>query len=174
MNVHPNVNFEELARSIDDFNAAQLKAVCVEAGMLALRRDATEGITMISDDQLAIGKETGRRLDMGSDIYHYSLLLSQSNKDNNALIDELIDKATGFVGVFLADPSASSEQPADQTSSGEFNIAWLHGCHPIINIGDLSIEAGRNKGLSLHKKGNFDIVEEIIYSDSMDKDCDIL
>ncbi|KAJ7951226.1 26S protease regulatory subunit-like protein [Quillaja saponaria] len=26
----------------DDFNGAQLKAVCVEAGMLALRRDATE------------------------------------------------------------------------------------------------------------------------------------
>jgi 26S proteasome regulatory subunit T5 len=36
-----NVNFAELARSTDDFNGAQLKAVCVEAGMLALRRDAT-------------------------------------------------------------------------------------------------------------------------------------
>ncbi|THF94669.1 hypothetical protein TEA_002883 [Camellia sinensis var. sinensis] len=36
MNVHPGVNFEELARSTDDFNGAQLKAVCVEAGMLAL------------------------------------------------------------------------------------------------------------------------------------------
>ena len=42
MNVSPDVNFEELARSTDDFNAAQLKAVCVEAGMLALRRDALE------------------------------------------------------------------------------------------------------------------------------------
>lgn len=42
MNVSPDVNFDELARSTDDFNAAQLKAVCVEAGMLALRRDATE------------------------------------------------------------------------------------------------------------------------------------
>ena len=31
-----------LPYSTDDFNAAQLKAVCVEAGMLALRRDATE------------------------------------------------------------------------------------------------------------------------------------
>jgi 26S proteasome regulatory subunit T5 len=41
MNVSPDVNFEELGRSTDDFNAAQLKAVCVEAGMLALRRDAT-------------------------------------------------------------------------------------------------------------------------------------
>lgn len=34
------VNFEELARSTDDFNGAQLKAVCVEAGMLALKRNA--------------------------------------------------------------------------------------------------------------------------------------
>lgn len=42
MNVSGDVNFEELARSTDDMNAAQLKAVCVEAGMLALRRDATE------------------------------------------------------------------------------------------------------------------------------------
>lgn len=42
MNVHPDINFQELARSTDDFNGAQLKAVCVEAGMLALRRDATE------------------------------------------------------------------------------------------------------------------------------------
>lgn len=48
MNVHPDVNFEELARSTDDFNGAQLKAVCVEAGMLALRRDATEVILSLS------------------------------------------------------------------------------------------------------------------------------
>jgi 26S proteasome regulatory subunit T5 len=42
MNVSPDVNFEELARITNDFNGAQLKAVCVEAGMLALRREATE------------------------------------------------------------------------------------------------------------------------------------
>lgn len=39
MNVHPDVSYEELARSTDDFNAAMLKAVCVEAGMAALRAD---------------------------------------------------------------------------------------------------------------------------------------
>jgi 26S proteasome regulatory subunit T5 len=34
MNVNKDdVNFSELARSTDDFNGAQLKAVCVEAGM---------------------------------------------------------------------------------------------------------------------------------------------
>lgn len=38
----PDVNYEELARCTDDFNGAQCKAVCVEAGMIALRRGATE------------------------------------------------------------------------------------------------------------------------------------
>merc|ERR1719478_1290703 len=42
MNVNAEVNFEELGRCTDDFNGAQLKAVCVEAGMLALRREGTE------------------------------------------------------------------------------------------------------------------------------------
>ncbi|KAJ3273810.1 26S proteasome regulatory subunit 6A [Terramyces sp. JEL0728] len=42
MTVSPNVNFDELSRSCDEFNGAQCKAVCVEAGMFALRRGATE------------------------------------------------------------------------------------------------------------------------------------
>jgi len=42
MTVHPDTNYEELARCCEDFNGAQLKAVCVEAGMIALRRDATQ------------------------------------------------------------------------------------------------------------------------------------
>lgn len=42
MNLGEGVVFEELARSCEDFNGAQLKAVCVEAGMLALRREVTE------------------------------------------------------------------------------------------------------------------------------------
>jgi len=41
MNVDPDVNYEELARSTDDFNGAQCKAVCVEAGMIALRRESS-------------------------------------------------------------------------------------------------------------------------------------
>lgn len=35
-----DVNFEELARCTEDFNGAQLKAVAVESGMIALRREA--------------------------------------------------------------------------------------------------------------------------------------
>lgn len=42
MTVSPDVNFDELSRSCDEFNGAQCKAVCVEAGMIALRRGASE------------------------------------------------------------------------------------------------------------------------------------
>merc|ERR1712028_146587 len=42
MNVDGGVNFEELARCTDDFNGAQLKAVAVEAGMQALRRESDQ------------------------------------------------------------------------------------------------------------------------------------
>ncbi|CBK19960.2 uncharacterized protein [Blastocystis hominis] len=36
-----SVNFEEIARCTEDFSGAMLRAVCVEAGMLALRRGAS-------------------------------------------------------------------------------------------------------------------------------------
>ena len=36
MNVDPDVNYDELARSTDDFNGAQCKAACVEAGRIIL------------------------------------------------------------------------------------------------------------------------------------------
>eukprot|EP00730_Choanoeca_flexa_P008752 TRINITY_DN12531_c9_g1_i1.p1 TRINITY_DN12531_c9_g1~~TRINITY_DN12531_c9_g1_i1.p1 ORF type:complete len:426 (+),score=117.98 TRINITY_DN12531_c9_g1_i1:84-1361(+) len=42
MNVNPDVNYQELARCTDDFNGAQCKAVCVEAGMIALRNEKAE------------------------------------------------------------------------------------------------------------------------------------
>eukprot|EP01130_Rhizamoeba_saxonica_P002285 TRINITY_DN12120_c0_g1_i1.p1 TRINITY_DN12120_c0_g1~~TRINITY_DN12120_c0_g1_i1.p1 ORF type:complete len:427 (-),score=147.95 TRINITY_DN12120_c0_g1_i1:68-1348(-) len=42
MPVSDGVNFEEIARCTPDFNGAQMKAVCVEAGMNALRRNDDE------------------------------------------------------------------------------------------------------------------------------------
>lgn len=42
MNCHSDVNYEEIARSTKDFNGAMLKAVCVEAGMIALRNENTQ------------------------------------------------------------------------------------------------------------------------------------
>ena len=39
MNLDESVNFAELAKCCPDMNGAQLKAICIEAGMLAIRRD---------------------------------------------------------------------------------------------------------------------------------------
>lgn len=42
MTVSTSVNFDELARSTEGFNGAQCKAVCVEAGMAAIRKSKNE------------------------------------------------------------------------------------------------------------------------------------
>ncbi|KAL7210397.1 hypothetical protein ACSBR1_031871 [Camellia fascicularis] len=59
-------------------------------------------VKMITGDQLAIGKETGRRLGMGTNMYPSSALLGQDKDAYVAAlpIDELIEKADGFAGVF--------------------------------------------------------------------------
>ncbi|KAL6911638.1 hypothetical protein ACP4OV_000443 [Aristida adscensionis] len=59
-------------------------------------------VKMITGDQLAIGKETARRLGMGSNMYpSTSLLGDKSSSEMGGLpVDELIEKADGFAGVF--------------------------------------------------------------------------
>ncbi|XP_010531892.1 PREDICTED: ATPase 10, plasma membrane-type isoform X2 [Tarenaya hassleriana] len=58
-------------------------------------------VKMITGDQLAIAKEMGRRLGMGTNMYPSSSLLGHS-KDEHAmvLVDDLIEMADGFAGVF--------------------------------------------------------------------------
>ncbi|KAI4316224.1 hypothetical protein L6164_024223 [Bauhinia variegata] len=61
-------------------------------------------VKMITGDQLAIGKETGRRLGMGTNMYPSSSLLGQGQDKDASIsalpVDELIEKADGFAGVF--------------------------------------------------------------------------
>ncbi|TYI60238.1 hypothetical protein E1A91_D10G090200v1 [Gossypium mustelinum] len=69
-----------------------------------IRRALNLGVNvkMITGDQLAIGKETGRRLGMGTNMYPSSALLGQNKGDtiDTIGVDELIEKADGFAGVF--------------------------------------------------------------------------
>ncbi|KAL2896794.1 Plasma membrane ATPase 4 [Bienertia sinuspersici] len=69
-----------------------------------IRRALNLGVNvkMITGDQLAIGKETGRRLGMGTNMYPSSSLLGQDKDSNIASlpVDDLIEKADGFAGVF--------------------------------------------------------------------------
>ncbi|XP_021899224.1 ATPase 8, plasma membrane-type [Carica papaya] len=64
--------------------------------------DLGVNVKMITGDQLAIGKETGRRLGMGTNMYPSSSLLGESKDESIAglPVDELIEKADGFAGVF--------------------------------------------------------------------------
>ncbi|KAL6907403.1 hypothetical protein ACP4OV_002442 [Aristida adscensionis] len=64
--------------------------------------DLGVNVKMITGDQLAIAKETGRRLGMGTNMYPSSALLGQSKDESTASVpvDELIEKADGFAGVF--------------------------------------------------------------------------
>ncbi|XP_062106705.1 plasma membrane ATPase 1-like isoform X2 [Humulus lupulus] len=59
-------------------------------------------VKMITGDQLAIAKETGRRLGMGTNMYPSSALLGQQKDESIAAlpVDDLIEKADGFAGVF--------------------------------------------------------------------------
>ncbi|KDP40607.1 hypothetical protein JCGZ_24606 [Jatropha curcas] len=58
-------------------------------------------VKMITGDQLAIAKETGRRLGMGTNMYPSSSLLGRDKDENEVLpVDELIEMADGFAGVF--------------------------------------------------------------------------
>lgn len=88
----------------------------VFAGLLSLfdppRHDSAEtirralnlgvNVKMITGDQLAIAKETGRRLGMGTNMYPSSALLGNHKDESIAGIpvEELIEKADGFAGVF--------------------------------------------------------------------------
>ncbi|CAJ1951373.1 unnamed protein product [Sphenostylis stenocarpa] len=59
-------------------------------------------VKMITGDQLAIGKETARRLGMGSNMYPSSSLLGDHKDESIAAlpVDQLIEQADGFAGVF--------------------------------------------------------------------------
>ncbi|PKA58689.1 Plasma membrane ATPase [Apostasia shenzhenica] len=69
-----------------------------------IRRALNLGVNvkMITGDQLAIAKETGRRLGMGTNMYPSSSLLG-NGKDvalSSLPFDELIERADGFARVF--------------------------------------------------------------------------
>lgn len=86
MKVDPNVNWGELARSTDEFGGAMLKAVCVEAGMIALRM----GKNKISHEHYvdAIAEVQAKKKEVSVEISnhmpllaHMSIMLTTSHAD---------------------------------------------------------------------------------------------
>ncbi|CAL5414873.1 unnamed protein product [Camellia sinensis] len=89
-------------------------------------------VKMITGDQLAIGKETGRRLGMGTNMYPSSALLGQ-DKDASVValsVDELIEKADGFAVVFPGnnhDILKGSMQPSPMPDSWKLKEIFATG-----------------------------------------------
>jgi H+-transporting ATPase len=80
-------------------------------------------------DQLAIAKETGRRLGMGTNMYPSSALLGQSKDESIASIpvDDLIEKADGFAGVFPGKTRTYIQLPGSPPSM-TMNVLIVHVC----------------------------------------------
>lgn len=100
-------------------------------------------------DQLAIVKQTGRRLGMGTNMYPSSALLGQ-NKDEiiaSVPVDDLIEKADGFAGVFPGEHA----RPALQCD------LILHGYCIFL----VCIAYGNLKLLSCDAEHKYDIVKKL-------------
>ncbi|OMO82615.1 Cation-transporting P-type ATPase [Corchorus capsularis] len=82
-----------------------------------IRRALNLGVNvkMITGDQLAIAKETGRRLGMGTNMYPSASLLGQDKDASIAAlpVEELIEKADGFAGVFPAYKESNSKERSE-------------------------------------------------------------
>lgn len=57
-------------------------------------------VKMITGDQLAIAKETGRRLGMGTNMYNTDILKNGVPEGSTQTVDDIIMEADGFAGVF--------------------------------------------------------------------------
>jgi SpoVK/Ycf46/Vps4 family AAA+-type ATPase len=76
-----DVNYDELARSTDEFNGAQLKAVCVEAGMIALR----EGATKLGHEHFLSGIAEGEYMSNDSAVLLTFLLIQSKARRRTTL-----------------------------------------------------------------------------------------
>ncbi|KAF5193841.1 Symplekin [Thalictrum thalictroides] len=56
----------------------------------------------------------------------------------------------GMILLYTPDPDCSTESQPHEASDGQtlgFDISWLRGGHPLLNAGDLSVEASQSLGL---------------------------
>jgi symplekin len=79
----------------------------------------------------------------------YSLAFQTGSDGRRLLALKFIESV---ILLYTPDPAGSSEPPKNQNYEGtlmEFNMSWLRGGHPVLNVGDLSKEASQSLGLLL-------------------------
>lgn len=137
MSVAKDVNFDELARSTDEFNGAQLKAVCVEAGMIALR----EGATSLNHEHFlsGIGEGESSSLDFVGRASRWLIdFLGHSAEQEEERPDVLRVDNEGLLQCILVVPLAIRFSPC--TSEKEHDHATSardHVPHPLPHVSSL-------------------------------------
>ncbi|KAF7006452.1 hypothetical protein CFC21_021497 [Triticum aestivum] len=71
-----------------------------------------------------------------------------SNEGVRLLAVKFVEKT---VLMHTPDPNITSDPPTQATEDMGFNIAWLRGGHPLLNVGDLAMEASQSLGLLLEQ-----------------------
>ncbi|KAG8099005.1 hypothetical protein GUJ93_ZPchr0013g34508 [Zizania palustris] len=71
-----------------------------------------------------------------------------SNEGARLLAVKFVEKT---VLMYTPDPDSPSDPPNEVTKDMGFNVAWLRGGHPLLNVGDLAMEASQSLGLLLEQ-----------------------
>ncbi|KAL0539835.1 hypothetical protein IC582_024056 [Cucumis melo] len=134
-----------------------------------IRRALNLGVNvkMITGDQLAIGKETGRRLGMGTNMYPSSALLGQEKDESIAAlpVDDLIEKADGFAGVFPdCKTLASYEHICGMTGDGVNDAPALKKADIGIAVADATDAARSASDIVLTEPGLSVIISAVLTS----------
>ncbi|RWW02531.1 hypothetical protein GW17_00034377 [Ensete ventricosum] len=132
-----------------------------------IRRALNLGVNvkMITGDQLAIAKETGRRLGMGTNMYPSSTLLGEKNDDTTGLpIDDLIEKADGFAGYEIVRRLQEMKHICGMTGDGVNDAPALKKADIGIAVADATDAARGASDIVLTEPGLSVIVSAVLTS----------
>jgi hypothetical protein len=130
MTVDDAVNWPELARSTDEFGGAQLKAVCVEAGMIALRKGQSKighehYVDAISEVQAK--KKVSHHFRCS--LFHCDLVLTCSSRT----------RSTSMLKQYLTTAAQALEWCVCRINGIEFVILTLHSRSPSTEVSTIVV-----------------------------------
>ncbi|BAF22648.1 uncharacterized protein [Oryza sativa Japonica Group] len=97
------------------------------------------------DDSLKLSWEA--LLKLKSAVSHMAFQ-PMSNEGARLLAIKFVEKT---VLLYTPDLDTPPDPPIEVTEDMGFNVAWLRGGHPLLNVGDLAMEASQNLGLLLEQ-----------------------
>ncbi|GFY82372.1 HEAT repeat-containing protein [Actinidia rufa] len=106
-------------------------------------------MTLLKDRTPAVARQA---ISCGIDLFRSCLIKVAIQPGSDGTRLPAVKFVEAVILLYTLDPSGSLEPPLHQVSeekSVEFNISWIRGGHPVLNVGDLSIEASQSLGVLL-------------------------